>query len=457
MPQIQQFLQKHVVYLKPRVLLILLLGFSSGLPLALTGATLAVWMKELSLDLTTIGLFSLVGLPYTIKFLWAPAIDSLRIPVLHKWLGRRKSWLLFSQLTLAAAIVYLSTLNPLNNTWLVALGALIVATTSATQDIVIDAYRIESLEDKEQAAGAAYYVAAYRIAMLVSTAGIIAFVAYLQYLKVSPDLVWHYGYLLAAALVSIGIIATLIAREPKEHEVKQEPPSQLASPSTFTDALRKQAIVEFVLRPHIPAILAFIILFKLCDAMAGNMTIAFVLDIGFDKLDYAAIVKGVGLGVTLLGTFIAGGLAYRLPFYTSLWIAAVVQMLSNLVFVWLVWIGPVKWALIVLVVIENFAGAVGTIIFVAYLSALCGNTLHTATQYAVLTAFASASRSVLASGSGFIAEHAGWATFFIITTLAAIPSLILLEYLKRAGHFNDISNANDEPEVTTVHSQLKQA
>ncbi len=455
MPQIQQFLKKHVVYLKPRVLLILLLGFSSGLPLGLTGATLAVWMKELNVDLTTIGLFSLVGIPYTIKFLWAPLVDSLPIPILSRLFGRRKAWLLFSQLTLAGSIVYLGTLNPLSSPWLVALGALIVATTSATQDIVIDAYRIESLEDEEQAAGAAYYVAAYRVAMLVSTAGIIAFVAYLQYLEVSSELVWHYGYLLAAALVSVGLFATLIAAEPKRQGIELDNLHSAAASPSLGGTIK--AIVDFVLGPYIPAILAFVVLFKLCDAMAGNMTIAFVLDIGFDKLDYAAIVKGVGLGVTLAGTFLAGGLAYKLPFYTSLWIAAVVQMLSNLIFVWLAWIGPVKWALVVMVVVENFAGAIGTIIFVAYLSALCGNTLNTATQYAVLTAFAAASRTILASGSGYIAEKAGWSSFFIITTLAAIPSIILLQYLRRVGHFENIGAEKDDAEVTSVHSRLKQA
>jgi PAT family beta-lactamase induction signal transducer AmpG len=178
------------VYLQPRVLIVLLLGFSSGLPLALSGSTLLVWMRESGVDLGTIGLFALVGTPYTLKFLWAPLVDALHIPLLTRRFGRRRGWLVFSQLLLIAAILLLASTNPAKTPWFVALGALLVAAMSATQDIVVDAFRVESLPESEQAAGMASYVAAYRIGMLVSTAGAVALVAYLEYAGVERGRVW---------------------------------------------------------------------------------------------------------------------------------------------------------------------------------------------------------------------------------------------------------------------------
>ena len=197
------------VYLKPRVLIVILLGFSSGLPLALSGATLAIWMTEAGVNLRTIGLYALVGLPYTIKFLWAPLVDALDIPFLSKRLGRRRGWLVFSQILLAAAIVFLAFQNPAVSLWPVALGAVMVAAASATQDIVIDAFRVESLDTSEQAAGMAGYVAAYRIGMLASGAGVIALTAWLAHIGVSPDTVWMWGFMAAAALMTVAAICCL--------------------------------------------------------------------------------------------------------------------------------------------------------------------------------------------------------------------------------------------------------
>src|SRR5262245_34863892 len=202
------------VYLRPRVLVVMLLGFSAGLPLALSGSTLLFWMREVGVDLGTIGLFALVGTPYTIKFLWAPVVDALDVPVLSALLGRRRGWLIFSQLLLIAATVFLAFCNPVAAPWLVALGALLVATASATQDIVIDAFRIESLSESEQAAGMASYVAAYRIGMLASTAGALFLVSGFESLGLVKAAAWTAGYLAMAALVVIGIATTLIATEP---------------------------------------------------------------------------------------------------------------------------------------------------------------------------------------------------------------------------------------------------
>src|SRR5215831_8181919 len=209
------------VFLDKRVLIVLLLGFSSGLPLALSGSTLLLWMRDVGVDLGTIGLFALVGVPYTIKFLWAPIVDAFEVPILGRLLGHRRGWLVLSQLLLMAAIFLLGFQNPLQSPWMVALAAVIVATASATQDIVIDAFRVEYLPTDAQAAGMAYFVAAYRIGMLVSTAGAVALVAYFEYAGVDRSLVWRYGYAAMAALVLIGMAAALMAHEPPHQKARE--------------------------------------------------------------------------------------------------------------------------------------------------------------------------------------------------------------------------------------------
>jgi len=426
------------VYLRPRVLIVMLLGFSSGLPLALSGSTLAIWMAERGVNLGTIGLFALVGLPYTIKFLWAPLVDALNVPFLSRRLGRRRGWLVFTQLVLAAAILFLGTLDPVAAPFYVAFGALLVATASATQDIVIDAFRVESLDTSEQAAGMAAFVAAYRVGLLVAGAGVIAFVAWLEFMGGAKEYVWFWGYVLAAGFVGIGLIAALFATEPMDDRKASERPRGDAITRVLSTAFN--AFREFLMRDAAILVLLFVVLFKFCDAFAGVLTGPFVLAIGFDKAAYAAIVKGVGLAASLLGGLAGGLIARALPLSTSLWIAAFLQMASNLVFVWQAWMGANHAALTATIVVENFTSAIGTVIFVAYLSALCGVRAHTATQFALLTALAAIGRTTLSSGGGFVAEATGWMIFFAITTLAAIPSLILLAWLQAQGHFKSLES-----------------
>jgi PAT family beta-lactamase induction signal transducer AmpG len=424
------------VYLKPRVLIVLFLGFASGLPLALSGSTLSVWLTERGIDLGTIGLFSLVGLPYTFKFLWAPLTDALDVPFLSRALGRRRGWLVFTQIWLVAAIVLLGLCDPTQSLPLVIFGALLVATASATQDIVIDAFRIESLEPSEQGAGMAGYVAAYRIGMLVSGAGVLVVVAWLEAQGVARDAVWMWGYIAAAACMMLGIVATLLATEPDvppqvvDHNHK--PIRRLAETATG-------AFGEFLTRDAAIVVLLFVVLYKFCDAFAGALTAAFVINIGFDKSTYAAVVKGVGLAAALIGGFAGGSIVRALPLSTSLWIGGFLQMASNLTFSWLAVVGVSVPALTATIIVENFTGAIGTVVFVAYLSALCRDRAHTATQYALLTALAAVGRTTLASGGGFIAEYSGWVTFFAITAVSAIPSLLLLWWLQARGHFATLS------------------
>jgi PAT family beta-lactamase induction signal transducer AmpG len=437
--------EAFAVYLKPRVLIVLFLGFSAGLPLALSGSTLSVWMREAGVDLGTIGLFTLVGTPYTIKFLWAPVVDALDVPVLSGLLGRRRGWLVLSQLAMIAAIVLLALCNPKFSPWYLVFGAaLLVAAASATQDIVIDAFRVESLDPSEQAAGMASYVAAYRVGMLVSTAGALFVVTGFEDLGFGKDAAWSLGYVTMAACVAIGIVTAVIATEParsaaaraeREKHPGDNPVKRVAQAAIG-------AFSEFLSRDMAIIALAFVILYKFCDAFAGAMTTPFVIDLGFSRNDYAAIVKGVGLAATLIGGFAGGFVASAFSLSTSLWIGAFLQMASNLVFTVMALVGMNYWALTAGIIAENFTGAIGTVIFVAYLSALCQSPLHTATQYALLTALAAVGRTYLSSGAGFAAEAAGWAWFFGLSSLTALPSLALLWWLQARGHFKTLVPAS---------------
>jgi MFS transporter, PAT family, beta-lactamase induction signal transducer AmpG len=422
------------VYLQRRVLIVLLLGFSSGLPLALSGSTLLVWMRESGVDLRTIGLFALVGTPYTLKFIWAPLVDALHVPWFTQKFGRRRGWLVFSQLLLIGAILLLALTDPARSPLFVALGALLVAATSSTQDIVVDAFRVESLPESEQAAGMASYVAAYRIGMLVSTAGALFLVSAFESTGLTRSSAWMWGYVAMAAMVLIGTVTALAATEP-EQSVRAEAATHADTAFGRVMHAAIGALSEFLTRRDAWTALAFVVLYKFTDAFSGTMTAPFVIDLGFSRNDYAAIVKGVGLGATLIGGFAGGFVArtYSLP--NSLWIGGVLQAVANLSFSWLALVGVNEWALAFAITAENFTSAIGTVIFVAYLSALCRNPLHTATQYALLTALAAVGRTYLSSGAGFVASATGWPLFFAICVVVAVPSLILLTWLQRRGHF----------------------
>src|SRR5665213_3326942 len=431
------FLDALAVYLKRRVLIVMFLGFSSGLPLALSGSTLFVWMTESGVNLGTIGLFALVGTPYTIKFLWAPLIDALDVPILSRRFGRRRGWLLLSQVLLIVAIVFLGFCDPSTSAFVVAIGALLVATASATQDIVVDAFRIESLPENEQAAGMAAYVAAYRVGMLASTAGALFLVSGFQAHGLEKSAAWHWGYVAMAALVLIGTVTALIATEPERSRQAEAAHGGQKSFARIVEAATG-AFRDFLGHELAFAMLAFVVLFKFTDALSGAMTAPFVIDLGFTRNEYAAIVKGVGLAATLLGGFAGGFVARAYPLAASLWIGGILQSITNLVFSWLAVTGHDVTVLTIAISVENFTSAIGTVIFVAYLSALCRNPLHTATQYALLTALAAVGRTYLSSGAGYVAKATGWPLFFAICVLVAIPSLILLTWLQRRGHFDEL-------------------
>jgi PAT family beta-lactamase induction signal transducer AmpG len=435
-PAFSRWLAAIAVYTRPRVLIVLLLGFSAGLPLALVTSTLQAWLTRSGVDLKTIGLFSLVGLPYTFKFFWAPLVDALNIPVLTPLLGRRRSWLVLSQLLLIAAIIALAFSDPNISVFYITVAAVLVAAASATQDIVIDAFRVESLPQEEQAAGIASYILAYRVALLLSGAGALLLVAYLEASGVMSARAWTISYIAAAACVAVGIIAALLAKEPATDESVEAATEEAPVKRVFATAL--SAFGEFLSRKLAITILIFVLLFKFCDAFAGVLTVSFVLKIGFDLVTYATVVKGVGFAAAIFGGIAGGMLARALPLTTCLWIAAIIQMLSNFMFSWLAWIGPDVSALTATIIVENFTSNAANVIFVAYLSALCGARAHTATQFALLTAIAAVGRTVLAASGGYVAEATGWFWFFFVTALSAIPSIILLAWLQQRGHFKTL-------------------
>ena len=433
----RRVLDAVAVYLRPRVLIVMFLGFSAGLPLALSGSTLLYWMREAGVDLRTIGLFALVGTPYTIKFLWAPLVDALDVPVLSPALGRRRGWLVLSQLLLMAAIVLLGLCDPASAPGLVAVGAILVAAASATQDIVVDAFRVESLNESEQAAGMAAYVAAYRIGMLVSGAGALFLVSAIERAGLSQHVAWAASYAVMALLVLIGVATTLCATEPEKSRLANADHAAHArdNPVKRVAQAAYSAFSEFLGRDLAWIALAFVVLFKFSDAFAGVMTAPFVVDLGFSRDEYATIVKGVGLAATLIGGFAGGFIARAYPLALSLWIGGVLQAIANLAFSWLALAGTNASALTFAITVENFTSAIGTVIFVAYLSALCQNPLHTATQYALLTALAAAGRIYLSSVAGYVAAATGWVWFFVICAVVGFPSLLLLARLQRGGHF----------------------
>jgi MFS transporter, PAT family, beta-lactamase induction signal transducer AmpG len=439
------FLDALAVYLKRRVLVVLLLGFSGGLPFSLTGMALQAWMTESGVDIRTIGLFAAIGIPYLIKFLWAPLTDALDVPILSAALGRRRGWLMLTQLWLMAAIVLLALGNPAVSPLLVAAAALMLATASATQDILIDAFRVESLPEEEQAAGMASYVAAYRVGALLSGAGTLFLVSGFEGLGLGQQAAWMAGFAVMAALVLVGMGATLLAAEPAQSAAAEAEHATHARESAVTRVGKAAvgAFLDFFTRDMALLVLAFVALFKLADALALALTTPFVLDLGFSRNELAGIVKGIGFVATLTGGFAGGYVARALPLAPSLWLGGFLQSVTILAFAWQAVAGNDVVTLTFTITIQYFTDAIGTVIFVAYLSALCGNPLHTATQYALLTALTAAGRTVFSLGTGYLVHATGWVWYFLICAAAAIPSFVLLAYLQRHGHFTTLGGKRE--------------
>ncbi len=398
--------------------IIFFLGAASGLPLALILSTLKALLLDKGFDLKTIGFFSLVALPYSLKIFFAPIIDSCSLPFLTKTLGHRRSWIIFNQLLLVLFISLLGAAGIAANLLAITIFAFLVAFASASQDIVIDGYRIELLEKENQGLAASFYVYGYRIGMLISGAGALA---------LADILSWDAVYFIMAGCMASTIFITILADETRKNFKTKS--------HSFLSWTKQSVIEPFLdLTRHNQwiVIIAFVICFKLADAFAGNLTLPFLLEIGFSKIEIASIVKTFGLFATLFGVFVGGVFVKKISIIKSLWIASLAQMLSNLAFSYLATIGYNREALYGVIFIENLSGGIGDAVFVAYLSALCSKSFS-ATQYAILVSFASISRSLLTSSAGIFAQNLGWYDFFIFSTLIAIPSLLFLMMLQRSS------------------------
>ena len=396
------------VFTQRKMAAILLLGFSSGLPLWLTSRTLQAWMTVEGVDLTTIGLFSLVGLPYSLKFLWAPVLDRY-IPPLF---GRRRGWLIITQLALLLSIAAMSFHDPSRGLQLLAVNAILIAFFSASQDIVFDAYKIDALDEREMGAGAAIGVLGYRIALLVT--GSLAFF-------MADRMPWTTVYLLIALLMLVGLLAAIWAPEPV---LEVGPPVSLKAAAT-------QAFTEFFGRTGVgwgALILLFVIFYQLPDRFGSAMVTPFLLQIGFTQTEIGAIQGGIGLLSTIVGVLIGGGVIAALGINRSIWVFAFFQIVSNLSYYWIALIGAEQWALIVATVIENVSGGLVTAGFVAYMMSLCSRQFS-ATQYALLSSLMAAARDILVAPAGGLANSMGWPTYFLFTLAVGLPAFLLLPWI----------------------------
>jgi PAT family beta-lactamase induction signal transducer AmpG len=397
---------------------ITVLGFASGLPLALTAGTLQAWVTVEGVDLATIGWLTLVGLPYTWKFLWAPAMDRFVPP----FLGRRRGWLLITQFALAVGIAAMAFCSPRTSVAPLAALAVFVAFMSASQDIVVDAYRTDTATGEKRGLAAALNVLGYRLAMLTSGALALVLAAGSGWIG---GLGWRDTYLVMAALVGIGIIATLWAREPE---------GVAAAPRSLQAAVL-EPLREFFSRPGAWALLALIVLYKLGDAFAVALSTAFLIrGAGFSPDDVGYVNKGMGLAATIVGVLFGGTMMVRLGLYRSLMAFGILQAVSNLAYMWLALVGHSYPVMITAIGFDNFAGGMGTAAFVALLMALCDHRF-TATQYALLSALAAFGRVYVGPAAGYATDPRGlglaWPSFFFVTFLVALPGLALLAFKRR--------------------------
>jgi PAT family beta-lactamase induction signal transducer AmpG len=398
-----------------RFLVMLALGFAAGVPLPLTAGTLRRWLSELNLPIEVIGLTASLGLAYTLKFLWAPVLDQARPPV-FRWLGRRRGWLATIQPLLALAILALGFSAPTAESYALAFTlAALVAFLSASQDVVVDAYRIEALDERQQGYGLALYVWGYRGALLASGAGTLLAVEYGG---------WALAYSFSAALIGVGLVAVLLAPEPVA------PPQVKLPPLARLRAAVVDPFADFMQRPGWVAVLLFVMLFKLGEALAGVMTQTFYFALGFTRPELAAINNVFGLVAILAGALAGGWLISRIGIARALVLTGLGQMLSNLMYVALAHAGhdlPMLWAQ---VGIENFTDGMADAAFLAYLSSLT-NRSFSATQYALLSSLAAFATRTLGGGSGYLATWLGWPDFFLLTTAAALPAMGIMLWLLR--------------------------
>jgi MFS transporter, PAT family, beta-lactamase induction signal transducer AmpG len=427
------------VYGRPRVVGMMFLGFSAGLPFLLVFSTLSAWLRDEGVTRTVIGFFSWVGITYSIKVFWAPVIDRLPVPMLTRILGKRRSWMLLGQFGIAAGLVGMAFCDPQTEIVRIAQFALLVAFSSATQDITVDAYRIEALDRQFQGAMAATYVFGYRIALLVAGAGTFYIAEYAG---------WQTAYLAMAGLMSIGIVTTLIVDEPV-HEVSrtivdlESRVEHFAGVSNnaqgvfqrllkgISDALISPFVEFFTRNGKLAiAILLLIAVYKLSDITMGVMANPFYLDIGFSKTEIANVTKLFGFFMTIAGAALGGVLVIRYGIMGPLLLGAVMVASTNLLFAVLAIMEPSLPLLAGVVSADNLSGGIATSVFVAYLSSLT-NTAYTATQYALFSSLMTLPAKLLGGLSGVIVDAQGYFVFFVYAAAIGLPSIVLVTILIR--------------------------
>jgi PAT family beta-lactamase induction signal transducer AmpG len=424
------------VYRQPRVLGMVCLGFSAGLPFLLVFSTLSAWLRDIGIARTTIGFFSWVGITYSIKFFWAPVIDRLPLPALTTLLGKRRSWMLAAQCTIGLGLAGMALTDPHSDLIRLAAFALLVAFGSATQDVTVDAYRIEAVERRLQGAMAATYVFGYRLALLAAGAG--AF-----YLAESWS--WPTAYLFMAALMGIGIATTLIIREPvhrtdqrtRELEQRLERSVGVAGKDTvfarlvawFTDAVGSP-FIEFFQRNGALAVVILLLVgtYKISDITMGVMANPFYIDLGFSLDEIASVTKIFGFFMTIAGAALGGIMVLRYGMLRPLLTGAILVMSTNLLFVWLAQSNPGLASLAIVISADNLGGGFATSAFIAYLSSLT-NTTYTATQYALFSSLMTLPAKFIGGFSGWVVDTSGYASFFLYTTLLGVPAILLVLYL----------------------------
>lgn len=415
-----------VSYLRPRPLGAFLLGISSGFPLTLLIWTMSYWLSKVGIDKKTIGFAFALGTPYTLKFLWAPLIDGISIPILTRLVGQRRAWLWTVQALLVVAVIQLGASDPVHHIARFALWGVIVAFLSATQDIVIDAYRIETLPDDELAQGTATNQVGYRTGDLLAGAGTIYLAS-----NEGAALGWAAAYALTAFLVLPGAIASLWLG-PGQHTAIGKSRQGLATAAHFLSHNVVAPFADFLKRPGAWLILLFVLTYKLGDAMGQNMLAPMLVHQGFSDTEYIAINKLVRFWCLVVGSLIAGTMIARFGMSRLLLGAGIIMMVANLLFALVAHAGHSVPLLTVAVATENLFGAISLTVFATYLSGL-SNTAFTATQYALLSSVAAVARTFATTPSGIAADHLGFPNFYIFCAFLGIPGLVFLYFMRRAG------------------------
>lgn len=439
------------VYAHPRVLAMLFLGFSAGLPLLLVGGTFTAWLRDLGVELAAIGFLSWVGIAHSIKVLWAPVVDRLALPGLTQWFGRRRAWMLLAQLLIGGSLAGMALSDPGVVLWLVAVFAVLAAFGSATQDIAIDAYRVEAVTRERQGAMAAAYVFGYRTAVLAAGAGA---------LFVADFINWNIAYMVMALLMGVGLVTTLIVREPETAMDRLT----LSMEQRVIDYLERTEhtgwrrdltawVIGAVVCPFADffkrfglaslAILVFVGTFRLSDIFMGVLANPFYLQLGFSKSEIAAVASMFGLAMTLAGAALGGILVVRYGVTRMLILTAFMAPATNLTFSWLAWLGPETEGLVVAIIADNITGGMAISVLIAYMSSLT-NTAYTATQYALLSSLMTLPGQFLGGFTGFVAEQVGWVWFFISAAALGIPAILLAFVIARIANPDTIARPGME-------------